>query len=195
MKRQASVLIPTKWGNFTMIAYSDDPEDRMPHLAMVSEHFDATKPIPVRIHSECMTGDIWGSRRCDCGQQLDSAMSLAAMEGGVVIYLRQEGRGIGIINKIKAYNLQDDGLDTIGANLHLGFEADERSYEIALWIIKDLGISQVRLITNNPDKIEAFLGSGIEVVERIPTIAPPGSDNERYLRTKKERMGHLLDIR
>lgn len=195
MKRQASVLIPTKWGNFDLIAYSDDPEERMPHLAMVSEFFDSSKVVPVRIHSECMTGDIWGSRRCDCGEQLDLAMALAAKEGGVVIYLRQEGRGIGIINKIKAYNLQDDGLDTIGANLHLGFEADERSYEIAVLILKDLGIHRVKLITNNPDKIEALKGSGIDVVERIPSLAIPGSENERYLRTKKERMGHLLDIR
>lgn len=195
MKRQASVLIPTKWGNFDLIAYSDDPDERMPHLAMVSELFDSSKVVPVRIHSECMTGDIWGSRRCDCGEQLDLAMALAAKEGGVVIYLRQEGRGIGIINKIKAYNLQDDGLDTIGANLHLGFEADERSYEIAVLILKDLGIHRVKLITNNPDKIEALKGSGIDVVERIPSLAIPGSENERYLRTKKERMGHLLDIR
>lgn len=194
MNRQASVLIPTQWGNFTLIAYSDDPEERMPHIALVSEFFESSNAVPVRIHSECMTGDIWGSRRCDCGDQLDSAMALAAREGGLVIYLRQEGRGIGIINKIKAYNLQDEGLDTIGANLHLGFEADARSYEIALWILKDLGVTRVRLITNNPEKISAFQGTGIEVVERVPSITPPVKDNERYLKTKKERMGHFLDL-
>lgn len=194
MKRQASVLIPTKWGTFEMIAYSDDFEERMPHLAMVSEQLDPSKPVLVRIHSECLTGDVWGSRRCDCGEQLDAAMSLVAKEGGLVIYLRQEGRGIGIINKIKAYNLQDQGLDTVGANLHLGFEADERSYEVAIMILKDLGINQVRLITNNPEKMEALTQAGIEVVERIPSITHARADNERYLKTKKDRMGHLLDI-
>lgn len=195
MKRQAEVRIPTRWGNFNMIAYADRENEPMPHVAMVHESCKVEEPVPVRIHSECMTGDIWGSRRCDCGPQLDKAMRLAAEQGGAVIYLRQEGRGIGIINKIKAYRLQDEGLNTIDANIHLGFDADSRSYETAIAILRDLGITAIRLMTNNPEKMQAFEGSGIAIVERVPLIIDPGQENEGYLRTKQDQMGHLLNMR
>ncbi len=195
MERQSEVMIPTRWGNFTMIAYAEHDSEKMPHLAMVHERFTTGEPVFVRIHSECLTGDIWGSKRCDCGEQLDKAMQIAAEHGGVIVYLRQEGRGIGIINKIKAYKLQDAGLNTIDANIHLGFEADERSYEIAVAILKDLNISSIRLLTNNPEKIDALTELGIDVTERIPLIIQPQSGNAEYLRTKQEHMGHLLDLK
>lgn len=195
MKRQAEVMIPTRWGNFKMIAYADHDREKMPHLAMVHEHFTHEQPVFVRIHSECLTGDVWGSLRCDCGDQLSKAMEIAALNGGVVVYLRQEGRGIGIINKIKAYRLQDTGLNTIDANIHLGFEADERSYEIAVNILGDLGINRIRLLTNNPEKMDALITQGIEVTERIPLIIQPQSGNEDYLRTKQDQMGHLLGLK
>lgn len=188
-------MIPTRWGNFKMIAYADHDSEKMPHLAMVHEDFSLEQPVFVRIHSECLTGDVWGSRRCDCGEQLDKAMEIAALHGGVVVYLRQEGRGIGIINKIKAYRLQDAGLNTIDANIHLGFEADERSYETAVMILKDLGISRIRLLTNNPEKIDALTIQGIEVAERIPLIIQPQSGNAGYLRAKQDHMGHMLDMK
>lgn len=195
MKRQAEVRIPTRWGNFNMIAYADRENEPMPHVAMVHESCRTDAPVLVRIHSECMTGDIWGSKRCDCGPQLDKAMQLAAEQGGVVIYLRQEGRGIGIINKIKAYRLQDEGLNTIDANIHLGFDPDSRSYETAIAILRDLGITAIRLMTNNPEKMQALEGSGVQITERVPLIIDPGAENEGYLRTKQDRMGHLLNIR
>lgn len=167
----------------------------MPHLAMVHEDFSNDQPVFVRIHSECLTGDLWGSHRCDCGDQLSKAMEIASLHGGVIVYLRQEGRGIGIINKIKAYRLQDAGLNTIDANLHLGFEADERSYEIAVNILKDLDIQSIRLLTNNPEKMDALTAQGIAVAERIPLIIQPQSENEDYLRTKQDQMGHLLGLK
>lgn len=193
LKRQAEAVIPTSWGTFQMIAYSRLPNEPLPHLAMIHSDFELKKePILVRIHSECMTGDVFHSKRCDCGEQLDYAMTKAAQEGGVVIYLRQEGRGIGLINKLKAYQLQDKGLNTADANIHLGFHADARTYEDAITILNDLGISKIHLLTNNPLKIDAFAESGIDVVSRQPIIIPPKSENEFYLETKKELMGHLL---
>ncbi|MCF8236668.1 MAG: GTP cyclohydrolase II [Saprospiraceae bacterium] len=195
MERQAEVMIPTRWGNFTMIAYADHESEKMPHLAMVHERFKPGADVFVRIHSECLTGDLWGSKRCDCGEQLDKAMQIASEQGGVIIYLRQEGRGIGIINKIKAYILQDAGLNTIDANIHLGFEADERSYEIAVTILRDLNISGIRLLTNNPEKIDALTQMGIIVKERIPLIIQPQTGNAEYLRTKQDQMGHMLDLK
>ncbi len=164
----------------------------MPHLALVHETMDNQGPVLVRIHSECMTGDLFGSKRCDCGEQLDKALELAAENGGVVIYLRQEGRGIGLINKLKAYNLQDKGLDTIQANTHLGFEADEREYDIAIKILKDLGIKAICLLTNNPDKIEAIEHSAIHIVHRVPLVIQPKTENLQYLETKRKEMGHLF---
>jgi GTP cyclohydrolase II len=191
--RQAEAVLPTPWGTFTMVAYAENANEWMPHLAMVHEDFQLTVPTLVRIHSECMTGDLFGSKRCDCGEQLDKAMEMAAAKGGVVVYLRQEGRGIGLINKLKAYNLQDTGLDTIDANLHLGFEADARHYDIAVEILEDLKVQSIHLLTNNPDKIDAIERSPIQILKRIPLIVEPRSENRNYLRTKQKYMGHLLN--
>jgi GTP cyclohydrolase II len=192
MQRQVQAFLPTDWGNFNIIAYAMSPDDLTPHVALVHENLDTSQPVLVRIHSECMTGDVFHSRRCDCGEQLDRALELATEQGGVVIYLRQEGRGIGLINKLKAYNLQDKGFDTATANTHLGFEVDARQYDLAVEILHDLGIQQIRLLTNNPLKIEALENAGIEVLSREPLIIEPKKENAAYLRTKRELMGHLL---
>lgn len=194
MKRQAEARIPTRVGNFTMIAYAANANERMPHLALLADGFDPSRPVPVRIHSECMTGDVFGSRRCDCGEQLDASLRIAAERGGLVIYLRQEGRGIGLINKLKAYNLQDLGLNTAEANTHLGFDVDARQYECAVFILQDLGIDAVELITNNPDKVDALRRSPVRVAARIPLVIKPHDDNRDYLVTKQELMGHLLGL-
>jgi 3,4-dihydroxy 2-butanone 4-phosphate synthase/GTP cyclohydrolase II len=192
MIRQADALIPTPWGNFLMIAYADSPDIINPHLAIVSQAFKPENEVLTRLHSECLTGDIFGSRRCDCGEQLHAALRMTATEGGVVLYLRQEGRGIGLINKLRAYRLQDTGLNTAEANVHLGFPEDGRSYEDAILILKDLGIKKIKLLTNNPLKLEAFESSGISIVERVPLIIEPNQDNHFYLKTKHDLMGHLL---
>lgn len=194
LNRQAEALIPTPWGNFNMVAYASHPEDWMPHIALVHEGFDPESSVLVRIHSECMTGDLFGSKRCDCGEQLHKALEMTAAEQGVVLYLRQEGRGIGIINKLKAYQLQDLGLNTIDANLHLGLEVDARQYDIAVAMMKDLGITSIRLLTNNPEKIEAIEGSTVAILERVPLIIRPQEENRDYLNTKKNQMGHLFDL-
>lgn len=194
MKRQAEITLPTRWGTFKVIAYADTSTERMPHVALVHENFDPTQSVYVRIHSECQTGDIWKSKRCDCGEQLETAMAIAAKNGGVIIYLRQEGRGIGLINKLKAYKLQDEGLNTIDANLHLGFESDARSYEIAVFILHDLGIRCLKLMTNNPVKMNALEHAGILIEERIPLLTTPQEENKAYLHTKQHHMGHFLDI-
>jgi len=194
MKRQNNAKIPTNWGQFMMIAYAKNKTENMPHLAMLHEDVDISKPVLVRIHSECLTGDIFGSKRCDCGEQLAQSMAMIGEEGGLLIYLRQEGRGIGLINKLEAYNWQDKGLDTVEANTHLGFEADARRYEVAQKILKDLGIKQIRLLTNNPAKIGAFDTSSIDIVERVPIIIKPQENNLNYLKTKELRMGHLFNI-
>lgn len=194
LNRQAEAPIPTRYGSFQMIAYATDPAERMPHLAFVAADFDASRPVPVRIHSECMTGDVFGSRRCDCGEQLDISLKITAERGGVVIYLRQEGRGIGLINKLKAYNLQDLGLNTAEANTHLGFDVDARQYDCAIFILQDLGIREVQLITNNPDKVEALRRSPVQVTDRIPIEIPANDDSRDYLQAKKELMGHLLGL-
>lgn len=177
-----------------MLAYAASPNERMPHVAFVADGFDPTLPVPVRIHSECMTGDVFSSRRCDCGEQLHISLRIAAERGGVVIYLRQEGRGIGLINKLKAYNLQDAGLNTAEANTHLGFDVDARQYECAVAILQDLGIHSVELITNNPDKVDALRRSPIQVAKRIPLVIEPQADNLEYLQTKQDLMGHLLGL-
>ncbi len=194
MQRQVKAYLPTDWGNFHIIAYADSPEDLTPHIALVHEHCDTDKPVLVRIHSECMTGDIFHSLRCDCGEQLEKALEMAAEQKGVVIYLRQEGRGIGLINKLKAYNLQDKGFNTANANTHLGFEVDSRHYYLAVEILKDLGIRQIHLLTNNPQKIEDIEHSEIEVLSRVPLLVEPRKENRSYLKTKRELMGHLLNI-
>lgn len=176
-----------------MIAFAASPDELMPHVAFVAESFDPNNgPVPVRIHSECLTGDIFGSRRCDCGEQLAISLKMVAEAGGILIYLRQEGRGIGLINKLRAYNLQDAGLNTADANTHLGFEVDARQYGAAVAILESLGIESIKLITNNPEKVAALKRSGIEIAGRIPLVIEPNSDNRDYLLVKKELMGHLL---
>jgi len=194
MKRQSEALMPMPYGQFKMIAYADRKREKMPHFAMVSERMDPKLPVLVRIHSECVTGDLFGSKRCDCGEQLDKALQLAAKKGGVVIYLRQEGRGIGIINKLKAYQLQDTGLNTIDANTHLGLEVDARQYGMAIEILKDLGIDTIDLLTNNPLKIQAIATSEIHIRKRVALDIPAKKENYGYLKTKKDEMGHLLSV-
>ncbi len=150
--------------------------------------------VNLRIHSECMTGDVFGSTRCDCGEQLASSMKYLEDHGGMLIYLRQEGRGIGLVNKLKAYNLQDEGMDTIRANHALGFHTDERDFSVAIAILNSMSVKQVHLITNNPDKMDAFANSGIEIVSRIPIMIEPRPENRHYLTTKKQALGHLLNV-
>jgi GTP cyclohydrolase II len=194
--RQADAVLPTDWGTFQMIAYSRKKNDPLPHLALVANNFNPENPATiVRIHSECMTGDVFHSHRCDCGEQLDFAMQQAALSGGIVVYLRQEGRGIGLINKLKAYRLQDKGLNTLEANLHLGFVGDARTYEDAATILKDLGVKSVALLTNNPLKINSLEEFGIVVSERLPILIEPKTENMGYLKTKQLEMGHLLEIK
>ena len=181
--------LPSAHGRFDIWAFGSEIE-QMPHVVMTSKELDMSAPINLRIHSECMTGDVFGSKRCDCGQQLHNALGYIEENSGVLIYLRQEGRGIGLVKKLEAYNLQDRGMDTIEANVALGFQPDERMYDDAIAILKAMGIQKVRLISNNPQKTHALEQAGIEVVDRIylPTEAFP--ENEIYLRTKVNRMGH-----
>lgn len=189
---QAEALLPTDWGDFLITAHTDDTGDYTPHLVLRHPEMDAAGSVYVRVHSECITGDIFHSQKCDCGEQLHKAMEMIAEHKGVLIYMRQEGRGIGIINKLKAYRHQEQGLDTIEANEALGLEADYREYEEAAVILKGLGISKINLITNNPDKINNLNIHGVEVTSRIPIIIPASASSEGYLKTKEDSMGHLL---
>ncbi|MFO7369433.1 MAG: bifunctional 3,4-dihydroxy-2-butanone-4-phosphate synthase/GTP cyclohydrolase II [Bacteroidales bacterium] len=186
--------LPTKYGTFTVIPFIQK-SNRMEHLALIKGTWTPEDPVLVRVHSSCMTGDIFGSYRCDCGSQLHNAMRMIEKEGrGVIIYLNQEGRGIGLFNKIKAYNLQEKGRDTVEANLDLGFEEDERDYGVGASILHALGLGKIRLITNNPVKRAGLEGYGISVVENIPLNIPPNEHNLFYLKTKKNKMGHLLEL-
>lgn len=193
MKRQAEANLPTEWGEFEIIAYSENENDWMPHLAMISKNTDLRKTVNIRIHSECITGDLFHSKRCDCGKQLDATMKYIHENGGVLLYLRQEGRNIGIINKLKAYNLQDKGLNTAEANIELGFPADARDFKIAVEILEDLGIQSVNLLTNNPEKISFIKDSSIKLIHRIPLEINPEKENLEYLKTKKDFFGHFLN--
>lgn len=184
--------LPTKWGDFTLYAL-DQNKDEKEHVALGIGDLSSSEPLLVRIHSECLTGDAFASLRCDCGPQLDAALKEVARLGrGLVIYLRQEGRGIGLVNKIKAYALQDQGQDTVEANLNLGFDADQRKFDAAADFLKALGVKRIRLMTNNPEKVAAIEEANIEVIERIPTKYGKNPHNEHYLTTKTGKMGHLL---
>ncbi|MBT9160254.1 MAG: Riboflavin biosynthesis protein RibBA [Dehalococcoidia bacterium] len=194
VQRVAEAKLPTAYGEFTAIAYRSiiDPDE---HVALVRGEVDGDEPILVRVHSECITGDVFGSLRCDCGEQIPMAMKAIASEGrGVFLYMRQEGRGIGLHNKIKAYALQDHGMDTVEANEELGFPPDLRDYGIGAQILVDLGVRNMRLLTNNPKKVVGLDGYGLRVVETVPIMAPATPENVRYLETKREKLGHLIDI-
>ena len=192
IERVAEARLPTKYGNFTAIAYNSTV-DSGEHIALTIGDWEEEQPVLVRIHSECLTGDVFGSLRCDCGDQIEMALNILGREGkGVFLYMRQEGRGIGLHNKIKAYSLQDNGLDTVDANKTLGFEPDVRHYEVGAQILQDLGVRKLRILTNNPRKMVGLSGFDLEIVERVPVEAPVTDENRDYLRTKKARMGHIL---
>ena len=181
--------LPTKHGKFRIKAYKDGNQE---HLAIMSEDFENIEAPYVRIHSECLTGDVMGSLKCDCQNQLNLALDFIAKEGGLIIYHRQEGRNIGLLNKVNAYSLQDKGRNTIEANLELGFGEDDRDYRVVEYIFNDLGVDKIKLITNNPKKIEYVEGIGIDIVKRVPAITVTNKHNEDYLQTKKDQMGHML---
>ncbi len=201
VKRETTIPLPTEYGEFSLHIYTS-PYDSSSHLALTrgievpagdGAAPAISTPVLGRVHSECLTGDVFGSRRCDCGPQLDAALAMLAQEQfGFLLYMRQEGRGIGLLNKMKAYALQDAGLDTVEANRALGFLPDHRNYGTGASILFDLGIRQIRLLTNNPTKRSALAGYGLDIVERLPLIVAPNPNNERYLRTKREKMGHLI---
>ncbi len=194
IQRDVEVQLPTIWGDFRLVAYRQT-NIQQEHLALVKGTWDPDEPVLVRVHSSCLTGDIFGSCRCDCGPQLHKAMEMIEKEGkGVIVYMNQEGRGIGLLNKLKAYKLQEEGKDTVEANLELGFKMDERDYGVGAQIIRDLGISKLRLMTNNPTKRAGLMGYGLEIVENVPMEIKSNKHNHLYLKTKRDKMGHSLRL-
>ncbi|MGE0589500.1 MAG: bifunctional 3,4-dihydroxy-2-butanone-4-phosphate synthase/GTP cyclohydrolase II [Cyclobacteriaceae bacterium] len=192
IKREVEVNMPTAYGDFRLVAYEQLKTGEI-HMALVKGDWQKDEPVMVRVHSSCVTGDIFGSCRCDCGSQLHSAMQMVEKEGkGVVLYMKQEGRGIGLINKLRAYRLQEQGLDTVEANLKLGFDMDHRDYGIGAQILHDLGISKIKLITNNPQKRVGLMGYGLEIVDNVPIEIVPNQHNEKYLMTKRDKLGHTI---
>lgn len=194
IKSSSKCSLPTKYGKFSMIGYENTLDDKE-HIALVMGDINSYEPVLVRVHSECLTGDTFHSLRCDCGEQLDQAMRNISENGsGVLLYMKQEGRGIGLINKIKAYNLQDKGMDTVEANLALGFPDDMRDYGIGAQILSDLGIKKIKLMTNNPKKLSGLSGYGLDIVERVPIQMDHNQNNENYLKTKRQKLGHILNF-
>ncbi len=192
IRRQVDVKMPTEYGDFTLVAYEQINTTEV-HMALVKGEWEKDEPVMVRVHSSCVTGDIFGSCRCDCGSQLHAAMQMVEQEGkGIVLYMKQEGRGIGLLNKLRAYKLQEGGLDTVEANLQLGFEMDSRDYGIGAQILSDLGVSKIRLITNNPKKRVGLMGYGLEIVDNIAIEITPNPHNEKYLKTKRDKLGHMI---
>ncbi len=193
MKKQAEANVPTEYGTFRMIAFSEDEKNWMPHIALIAENTNLDSVVNVRFHSECITGEVFHSMKCECGQQLDAAMQFMQKNGGIIIYLRQEGRNIGIINKLKAYALQEKGLDTVAANLELGLPADDRDFAVAIEILQFLGVREINLMTNNPQKLKFVTDSPIKLHSRIPLLIAPNDQSSSYLETKRTYFGHLLD--
>ena len=192
IKREVEVNLPTEWGDFKLIAYKQTNTGQE-HLALVKGTWKKNEPILVRVHSSCLTGDIFGSCRCDCGHQLHKALKMIDDSGkGVLVYINQEGRGIGLLNKLKAYKLQEQGMDTVEANIALGFKMDERDYGVGAQILRDLGVSKMKLLSNNPTKRAGLIGYGLEIVENVPIKIKSNSHNASYLKTKKDKMGHKL---
>jgi GTP cyclohydrolase II len=192
MNHSIEAFLPTIYGSFDIHSFPNADNPYAPDLVLISGDLAGMPNPMVRLHSECLTGDVFGSLRCDCGVQLQSSLKRIAQEGGMLIYMRQEGRGIGLHHKIEAYHMQDSGLDTVQANEALGFEPDLRNYDIAIGILKLFGLESIRLLTNNPSKVTALEDAGIKVVERIPLISPFNDYNKNYLNTKREKLGHLF---
>jgi 3,4-dihydroxy 2-butanone 4-phosphate synthase/GTP cyclohydrolase II len=192
IKREISVQMPTEQGDFDLVAYKQKDTEQE-HVALIKGTWTEDEPVLVRVHSSCLTGDVFGSCRCDCGEQLEKAMQLIEKEGkGVIVYMNQEGRGIGLLNKLKAYKLQEQGLDTVEANLQLGFGMDDRDYGVGAQILRDLGVRKMKLMSNNPRKRTGLIGYGLEIVENVPLLVEPNPHNAKYLNTKRVKMGHTL---